>query len=56
MGHGSITHSFVFVVGDGTSDEKFFGNFPYPYMNGLLHLGHAFSLSKARNSISDIIS
>lgn len=26
--------------------KKFFGNFPYPYMNGLLHLGHAFSLSK----------
>uniref|UniRef100_A0A0E0M0N2 leucine--tRNA ligase n=1 Tax=Oryza punctata TaxID=4537 RepID=A0A0E0M0N2_ORYPU len=26
--------------------EKFFGNFPYPYMDGLLHLGHAFSLSK----------
>jgi len=26
--------------------EKFFGNFPYPYMNGLLHMGHAFSLSK----------
>ena len=25
---------------------KFFGNFPYPYMNGMLHLGHAFSLSK----------
>ncbi|KAG2497803.1 hypothetical protein HYH03_004074 [Edaphochlamys debaryana] len=25
---------------------KWFGNFPYPYMNGLLHLGHAFSLSK----------
>lgn len=25
--------------------EKFFGSFPYPYMNGLLHLGHAFSLS-----------
>ena len=21
--------------------------FPYPYMNGFLHLGHAFSLSKA---------
>lgn len=32
--------------GMGTRDEKFFGNFPYPYMNGLLHLGHAFSLSK----------
>jgi leucyl-tRNA synthetase len=26
--------------------EKFFGTFPYPYMNGVLHLGHAFSLSK----------
>ncbi|XP_073120912.1 leucine--tRNA ligase, cytoplasmic-like [Henckelia pumila] len=26
--------------------EKFFGNFPSPYMNGYLHLGHAFSLSK----------
>ncbi|CAB4298554.1 unnamed protein product [Prunus armeniaca] len=26
--------------------EKFFGNFPFPYMNGSLHLGHAFSLSK----------
>ncbi|KAM5550876.1 hypothetical protein ABKV19_027293 [Rosa sericea] len=26
--------------------EKFFGNFPFPYMNGILHLGHAFSLSK----------
>jgi len=26
--------------------EKFFSNFPYPYMNGLLHLGHAFLLSK----------
>ena len=31
---------------DGAKQEKFFGNFPYPYMNGLLHLGHAFSLSK----------
>lgn len=25
---------------------KFFGNFPFPYMNGALHLGHAFSFSK----------
>jgi len=25
---------------------KYFGNFPYPYMNGLLHLGHAFTISK----------
>ncbi|XP_018328827.1 leucine--tRNA ligase, cytoplasmic [Agrilus planipennis] len=28
------------------SDEKFFCTFPFPYMNGRLHLGHAFSLSK----------
>ncbi|ONI20431.1 hypothetical protein PRUPE_2G015100 [Prunus persica] len=26
--------------------EKFFGNFPFPYMNGSLHHAHAFSLSK----------
>ena len=26
--------------------EKFFTTFPYPYMNGRLHLGHAFSLTK----------
>ena len=39
----------MFEVNASTKDEKtikFFGNFPYPYMNGLLHLGHAFSLSK----------
>lgn len=29
-----------------SSDEKFFCTFPYPYMNGKLHLGHTFSLSK----------
>lgn len=28
------------------NQDKFFGNFPFPYMNGLLHLGHAFSISK----------
>lgn len=32
--------------GDPLPEGKFFGNFPYPYMNGVLHLGHAFSVSK----------
>ncbi|XP_076289357.1 leucyl-tRNA synthetase [Lasioglossum baleicum] len=27
-------------------DEKFLATFPFPYMNGRLHLGHIFSLSK----------
>lgn len=30
-----------------SSSEKFMCTFPYPYMNGLLHIGHAFSLTKA---------
>mmetsp|Transcript_128627 Transcript_128627/g.274463 ORF Transcript_128627/g.274463 Transcript_128627/m.274463 type:complete len:1285 (-) Transcript_128627:164-4018(-) len=34
---------------DAPSEEsgKFFCTFPYPYMNGMLHIGHAFSLTKA---------
>lgn len=27
--------------------EKFMATFPFPYMNGLLHIGHAFTLTKA---------
>ncbi|XP_068628221.1 leucine--tRNA ligase, cytoplasmic [Battus philenor] len=34
------------VPTDGKRQEKFMCTFPYPYMNGRLHLGHTFSLSK----------
>ena len=29
------------------NDSKYMVTFPFPYMNGYLHLGHAFSMSKA---------
>lgn len=32
--------------------EKFFATFPYPYMNGKLHLGHSFSISKVDFAIA----
>jgi leucyl-tRNA synthetase len=28
-------------------ETKFFTTFPYPYMNGYLHLGHGFSMTKS---------
>jgi len=33
-------------TGKDDKDDKFFTCFPYPYMNGQLHLGHTFTLSK----------
>jgi len=32
---------------DVADEDKFFVTFPYPYMNGKLHLGHAFSITKS---------
>lgn len=38
----------IYEVGyDDHNKEKFLVTFPYPYMNGRLHLGHAFSMTKA---------
>ncbi|RWS26990.1 leucine--tRNA ligase: cytoplasmic-like protein, partial [Leptotrombidium deliense] len=37
---------------EGTgNEEKFMVTFPYPYMNGKLHLGHTFSLSKCEFAV-----
>lgn len=37
----------VFEVNSDKKRKKFFINFPYPYINGYLHLGHAFSITRA---------
>ena len=34
----------VFESEVDTKKEKFFGNFPYPYVNGFLHVGHLYSI------------
>ena len=33
------------------SKDKFFVNFPYPYMTGRLHLGHTFTISKCEFAV-----
>lgn len=38
-------------AGRKSEDEKFFCTFPFPYMNGKLHLGHTFSLSKCEFAV-----
>ena len=37
----------TFEVNPDTSKESFMVTFPYPYSNGNLHIGHAFSMTKA---------
>jgi len=36
---------------DEKNNTKYMCTFPYPYMNGYLHLGHAFSMSKCEYQV-----
>ena len=42
----NIWERFQYFSVEPNEKPKFFQTFPYAYMNGLLHLGHAFSMTK----------
>ena len=47
------TNAFEVDAPEGVWDGgKYMATFPYPYMNGLLHIGHGFSLSKAEFAVA----
>ena len=41
-----IWERYQYFTVEPNSKPKYFQTFPYPYMNGSLHLGHAFSMTK----------
>ena len=45
----ALTHNSPPAVHEG---GKFLVTFPYPYMNGRLHIGHAFSMTKAEFAVN----
>ena len=45
--HQSAPEDYSKLTQEEKNDSKYMVTFPYPYMNGYLHLGHAFSMSKA---------
>ena len=50
MMHVAKLHVFDYINNFLNRNEKYFVTFPFPYMNGKLHLGHSFTLSKVRRS------
>eukprot|EP01132_Coremiostelium_polycephalum_P006250 gene6250-7781_t len=41
------TKAWEIDAADSKDQEKFMATFPYPYMNGRLHIGHVFTVTKA---------
>ena len=47
----TVLHRQVKISSVFEKDEKFMVTFPYPYMNGRLHLGHTFTITKCEFAV-----